>query len=95
MISVSDILKLLEKIPVWKDLVALPAKVKRLEDRVAQLESDPEAKGDTCPYCEQQTLKLLEIKEDGPFGDLGGQKWVYKCSNCDKPYEKSVDSYSS
>ncbi len=42
-----------------------------------------------CPYCQQPTGKLLEIKPDKTFGNMGLKIKHYKCTNegCGRDYE--------
>lgn len=85
MLSVSDIAKLLEQIPIWKSLVGLPKRIAELEARIAALETmkaTQAAPGATdCPLC---GAKMTVTKEspDGPFAAFGHKRHHMRCDNC-------------
>ena len=56
MFSVSDILSLLDKIPIWKTLKELPDRVTKLEEEVVILKAKPN--GARCSECAQYTIFL-------------------------------------
>ena len=74
MISVSDIVKILDQVPVWKTLKAMPSQIAALEKRVAQLEGTP-AKAAHLHTCEQcgAPAKITNIKPHPTF-DFAGRK---------------------
>ena len=83
MISVSDILKLLDQVPIWKKLSGLPARLDELERRVKDLEGALAARParDACPRCGG----ALEIERDEPhptFGMMGVRNRHLACSIC-------------
>jgi hypothetical protein len=51
MISVSDAVKILDQIPIWKQLVAIPKRLTALEERIAALEAKKTVSGRECPMC--------------------------------------------
>lgn len=60
--SVSDIIKLLEQIPIWKQLKAIPQELEQLRRRVDALEAklaSPPAPGKECPACGARTLRVI------------------------------------
>jgi len=91
MISISDMLNILDKIPIWKQLKALPAKVEALEKRIAELESKPSSNDDICPKCKQKTFELISSQKDETFGELGVYERLYRCSSCGFEETKLVD----
>ncbi|MDK3016523.1 hypothetical protein [Pseudodonghicola flavimaris] len=85
MISVSDILKLLDAVPIWKTLKELPARVEALENQVAELKAASEKKsgGERCPACgEYELMRQSTQPMDGELGDLGGTIEVWACRSC-------------
>lgn len=74
MISVSDILKILDQVPVWKTLTALPKRLRDLEERVAKLEGRPAAKpADACPIC-GEAMKVTASRPHPLWGSMAGIK---------------------
>lgn len=93
MVSVSDILKILDQVPIWKRLKAMPERIEALEARVAELESaiaDPrEQPGEPCPACGAPALRRTSsVRSSGPFGPLGAKDEVWTCSACGEKDER-------
>lgn len=94
-ISVSDALKLLDQIPIWKAVSALPKRVAELERRVSELEAAakaspapakiPEAR--ICPLCSSEMKVVAELPH--PTFDFAGVK-IHKlsCTGCDNKTER-------
>lgn len=87
MIGVSDILKILDQVPLWKTLKALPQRIETLETRVAELEkakSGPvKEPGEPCPSCGAHALRRTSTKRsEPPHGDLGFRDEVWTCTAC-------------
>jgi uncharacterized protein with PIN domain len=71
-----------------------------LTERVSELESKlrhaerKEIKGDQCPYCNQSTGKLIELKPhpQSLLAHMGRKIGFYECTNenCGKSYDKQV-----
>ena len=80
--SVTDILALLDKIPIWKDLKRMPARINELEKRLAALESKHEPSLKTCPKCGTGTFALVSTERDPIFGEMGVQNRLYRCTEC-------------
>lgn len=84
-VSVSDILKILDKIPLWKSLAGLPKRVADLESRLKTLEegrgaaSGPGA--DQCPTC-RAVMTCVAETDDPIFGRFGVKKHVFRCDGC-------------
>lgn len=84
MSTVSDILGLLDKIPIWKRLNSLPAEVEALQKRVLQLEqitSQPLSK-DRCPKCGERRFFVESSKPHPIMGEMGVVIRTYKCGAC-------------
>ena len=88
-ISVSDIIKLLEQIPIWKAIRELPKRITELEARVASLEAErrtlpqapkiPEAR--LCPLCHAEMKVTREAPH--PEFDFAGLKVHHmECTSC-------------
>jgi|ERR1700731_1203515 hypothetical protein len=81
-VSVSDILKILDKIPIWN----LPRRVSKLEKQVAEL-LDKAAKasstpnGRECPIC-GATMKVLSELPHSNFGFAGRKIHALECQEC-------------
>jgi len=93
-INASDLLKILDLIPLWKKLKELPAKVEALEAKVADLERrglPPAPAGKRCPFCGQNNFFVVKSEPDPIFGPLGGKKRTYRCSSCGQE-EETVDT---
>ena len=91
MISISDMLTLLDRIPLWGQLKALPNRVNELEKRIAELESKPSSNDEICPKCKQKTFELISSQKDKTFGPLGVYERTYKCSSCGFEEAKLLD----
>lgn len=80
-ISVSDILKILDDIPVWRNVAALPRKIAALEQRVAALEAAKTAlpaptlidPAKACPMDGTEMQITAEVPH-AIFGVVGGLK---------------------
>ena len=92
MISVSDILKILDKIPIWKELSKLPKKVEELENRVAMLEKALQNNSaNVCPSCGAQTFRVIKSEPHPMVGQLGIVNRTYECSQCGFKETHTVD----
>ncbi|MEZ2410552.1 hypothetical protein AB6806_27525 [Bosea sp. RCC_152_1] len=99
MISVSDILKILEQIPIWKTVSALPKRVAALEDQVVALKAKlDEANaapailpGEPCQACGQRAMRRTSRRKSaGVFGDVGAMDETWTCSACGEVEEREV-----
>ena len=90
MSTLESILNLLNKWPAWKRITQSPARIDELEKRIKSVEDKIKGSGELCPFCKQPTLELLEIIPDKMFGDLGVNVHKFKCSSCNKEYEKKI-----
>lgn len=78
-----DINKTLERIPVWKKLVALPPQLEKLEARVAALEAKLGPKqGSECPICGELAMKVIASAPHPEFDWAGAKRDTVKCSSC-------------
>ena len=82
--GLSDLVRLLDRWDVWKQMRANAEKVPELERRIGDLEARLErAPGDACPSCgalEFRTDKAVPAQ--GTFGKMGMIKRHLKCGAC-------------
>ncbi len=85
-ISVSDILKILDQIPIWKAVANLPRRVAELETKVAALEAiagraPPALTGRECAIC-GTPMRVTSETPDPTFGALGVKTHHMECAEC-------------
>ncbi|MDH2311454.1 hypothetical protein [Methylobacterium brachiatum] len=91
-ISLDDIVKLLNQIPIWRSVSALPKRVRELEERVAALELKPMAKSAaTCPLCGGET-KTVKVEPNVHFGTMGMQDHTLVCGRCEHIEIRQIDT---
>lgn len=83
MFSTKDLLDLLDRIPAWKRLGELPAKLEAAETRIADLEKRLERMtGEGCPKCGALAMRLDQAgRVTGPDSDLRRLD-TWKCQEC-------------
>ncbi|WP_238911910.1 hypothetical protein [Achromobacter xylosoxidans] len=80
---IEDIMKALERIPVWKRVSALPSEVEALKERIAALEAKlSPATGEQCPICRSHTFKVISSAPDPEFGFAGVKLDTMSCTSC-------------
>jgi endogenous inhibitor of DNA gyrase (YacG/DUF329 family) len=86
--SVSDILKILNDIPIWKAVAGLPRRVAELERAVCELQEKSASisarkapMGRECPIC-GATMKVLSEVEHPRFGFAGRKVHNMECPEC-------------
>ena len=93
--SVSDMLKVLDKIPEWVGLKRLLGRIDTLEKRVADLEAQlkvpAKPAGEICPICDEGRLKVTKVEPDPVFGDKGVQQHTLACMACGHTETRQVD----
>jgi hypothetical protein len=93
LISVSDILKILEQIPVWKALVSLPKRLGELEGRMKALEdgragAPNRAPGPKeCPKC-GATMRVEREEAHRTFSSAGVKNHFLTCDACGNEAER-------
>lgn len=85
-LSVSDAIKLLDEIPIWKAVTGLPKRVAELERKVAALETVASAAaakptGKECPIC-GATMKVIKEIPDPHFAFAGMKVHQMQCNEC-------------
>jgi hypothetical protein len=83
MSAIGDITNLLEKIPLWKRLGALPEQVAALQARVSALEVDLQKRPslERCPICSAGDLKVTGVNPHPSLGAVGIQERTMRCDN--------------
>ena len=71
--NVSDVVKLLEKIPAWKEIKDLPKKITDLENEISELKSKMVFK-ESCPSCGSQEFPAIRSRNIGVR--------TYQCKSC-------------
>ena len=89
---IEDIMKALERIPLWKRLSSVPSEIEELKKRIAALEAKlSPAKGEQCPRCKELTFTLTEtLPMPGPFQALGAMEDHFECASCGYKTKKRV-----
>lgn len=83
MSTISDILKVLDKIPIWGKLKTLPDIVEDLETRIKRIENKLEGKsGKLCPKCGSSNYTIAKSYPDPQFKFAGKNRIIYKCPDC-------------
>ncbi|MDN7871292.1 hypothetical protein QZM26_17940 [Burkholderia multivorans] len=91
-ISSGDLLKLLEQLPVWKQVVGMSKEIEALRKRVELLEQSQQQipQADQCPKCRGLAYRLDRTEADPMFGRLGVQRRVYVCGSCGHTEHKQI-----
>lgn len=88
-----DVIKALERIPLWKQVSVLPARVEQLEARIASLEAQLAGKpGALCPMCNATGFARTASKPDPVFGATGLMLDSYRCPDCGHAEDRPRDT---
>ncbi|CAM5218229.1 hypothetical protein CDEF62S_00372 [Castellaniella defragrans] len=80
---IEDVLKALERIPVWKRVTKLPDEMDALQKRVAALEAKLGPKpGGQCPKCGEMSMRLISSAPHPEFGFAGAKRDTLRCESC-------------
>lgn len=83
---------LLDRIPLWKRLSAMPARVQAMEARIASLEAQLAGKpGALCPICNAVGFKRTASRPHPEFGFAGIKLDSYACPACGHSEERERD----
>lgn len=87
---------LLERIPVWRQLVALPERVATLEARIAALEAQLAGKtGALCPICNAPDFKRVGTDAANPMAAIGFTTDVFQCGSCGHREQRHRDAFQN
>jgi len=97
-ISVGDILKVLDQIPVWKTVAGLPKRMAALEAEVAALKEQANAKplakptpaALVCPF-DGETMKVMQERNHPEFGFAGLKVHIVECPSCNHRFDRMFD----
>ncbi|HEY0087820.1 MAG TPA: hypothetical protein VGB37_03195 [Candidatus Lokiarchaeia archaeon] len=71
-----------------KIMTAQESKIKFLESQLKTFQSNNLK---SCPYCNTDTGILQDRQRHKLFGEAGVFTHIYKCSNCNKNYDRDVN----
>lgn len=91
MSMLGELNELLKQIPVWRELVTLPARVRALEERLGVAGAIPVDDRATCRYCRTGKLDVKNSRPDPVFGDVGIKLETLQCDGCGKTDERQFD----
>lgn len=83
--------ELLKQIPIWRELVTLPARVRAIEERMGLAKGPLTDDRPTCRFCRTGKLDLVKSEPDPIFGDMGLKQDTLKCEACGQTEERQVD----
>jgi hypothetical protein len=86
---IDDILKALDRIPIWKRLQQVPSEVDELQSRIAVLEEKLGGKwpADVCRYCGERAARLTNHR--GP-DNKGVFTEIWTCAACSQKDHRHV-----
>jgi len=91
MFSLKDILELLDRWPVWKQIQEAPKNIEALEKRVADLESRlARCPGEACPRCGELSFRVVSSGTSPTFADLDIIVRKMKCEKCGFTENKTI-----
>lgn len=86
---------LLDRLPLWKRVSAMPDKLQALEARLAALEAQLADKpGMLCPICNAPGFKRTASRPHPEFGFAGLKLDSYVCAACGHSEERERDEGS-
>lgn len=78
-----DVMRALERIPVWKRVSALPAEVDVLKKRLADLEAKiAGGSANRCPICDAPGFRRTGSAPHPVFRDVGVLQDTFECQSC-------------
>ena len=87
--AIEDVMKVLDRIPIWKRLGEVPAEVDDLKRRVAELEEKLNGKwpADVCRYCGERAVRLSDTRGPNTQG-IFTEYW--DCASCGQSDRRPV-----
>lgn len=92
MSMLGELNELLKQIPVWRELVTLPARVRAIEERIGLATGPLVDDRETCRYCRKGKLDLTSSVPDPTFGELGVKLETMTCDACGRTEERQFDN---
>jgi hypothetical protein len=72
---------LLNRLPLWKQLVTLPARVRAIEERLNMVKGPMVDDRQLCRFCRIGKPYLIDTKPDPLFDEVGVKRETFKCDN--------------
>ena len=73
--------ELLKQIPIWRELITLPARVRAIEEKLKMASGPVTDERPACRYCRTGKLDLQDIKPHPVLGAVGVNEEFFKCDN--------------
>lgn len=90
---IEDVMRALERIPVWKRVSALPTEIESLKQRVAAIEQQlAGGAADACPMCGAREFVRVATKSDPMFGAVGFMLDTFQCRKCQHSEDRQRDA---
>lgn len=87
-----DVMKALERIPIWKRVIALPDRMDQLERRIAAIEKLAAGGAiDGCPICNSFGFVRISTRKHPQFGAAGLMLDLFRCEECEHQEERERD----
>lgn len=96
--TVTDLERLLDQLPLWRAINAFPKRIAELERRVDELESrvnvsrmaSPIPDGKECPLC-NGLMKVTRERPHDEFGFSGRKTHSMECTECGNKAERDFE----
>lgn len=89
MLSINDLLAVLDHWPLWKRMNETPERVDALEARIASLEAIlAPATGEICPKCRKPSFHIISNRPMPHFEWAGKSLDKWRCDECSHEMEK-------
>ncbi len=91
---IEDIMKALDRIPLWTRVKHLPDEVAALRTRLEAIEKRLEGKtGMECPICGALDFKRTKSEPSRQFAAAGVMRDLYRCSACNHQETRMRDTF--
>lgn len=93
---IEDIMKALERIPVWKRVAGLPDEIEKLKARITAIEQQLAGKGaKRCPICNAAGFAVVSSRPHADFGDMGIKLDLLRCKSCGHSEEQERNTMAT
>ncbi len=90
---IEDVMKALERIPLWRRLALMPKQMEQMQARLDALEQKLAGKdGPQCPVCMAPGFRRTATAPDPVMGDLGVMQDTHQCPSCQHSETRMRDS---
>jgi hypothetical protein len=91
---IEEILKALERLPLWKRISAMPSEVEALQARVTALEARlAGTTGPLCPVCNAPGFTKTGSRPDPIMGVMGVMQDSFQCPACNHKEDRQRDTF--